>query len=114
MSTRSDEVDVLHKLWANINSVFADNLDLIAHSVGSEGFVPQRTVNNILSQHGGNISKAGEIMSVIKNTITIQSTPENTTRWFNKFVMLLHNLGLDTLAEYLVEELSKCTSRKSL
>lgn len=77
MSTRSDEVDVLNDLGTVINNVLANNLDSVAQSVCSARFVPQPTVDDILTQGGGNISKARKIMSAIKATITTESTPED-------------------------------------
>ena len=107
MSKRSEEGDVLNLLWEVIIDVLVHHLHIFAASVVSNSFVPQLTVQNILSQTGvGNASKVREIMGAVTANITVESK-KNITGRFNHFVILLHNLELDTLAQRLVTELSK-------
>ena len=108
MSRRSAEGDTLDDLNHDINSVLANNLDSFAGAVCSQ-FVPRQTVDGVTSQHGvSNYSKAKQIMSTVKSSITVQASEDRITKKFDDFELLLRNLKLDDLADLLQEKLSKC------
>ena len=70
--------------------------------------MPQQTVKGIMSQQGvPNTSKANQIMSAVRSSITVQVSQDGVTKQFDKFVLMLHNLTLDNLADLLVEKLGK-------
>ena len=110
---RSAEGDVLTDRWADILEVLEKNLIPFARKACSADykFVPKSKVHNIYthSKHAlGDYAKVAEIMSEVKTNIMIQATPEEITQRFSDFVKLLHDLGLDAIAQRLVDELSKC------
>ena len=107
MSTRSAELYILNELSQKINNAIADNFDLFAGAV-SPHFVAEQTVKNIKSRKGESAySMASRILEAVKCFITFQPSQERITQKFDKFVLLVHSLGLDDLARLLVENLRK-------
>ena len=104
------EGDALQEMTATLNEGISEQgtLNTFGDAMSSANFVSPQTVRYAMSKGGdSDYVKVSNIMSAVKSHISTQSTQEKVTRRFNEFVILLHNLGLENLAQLLVERLRK-------
>ena len=109
MPTRTLEGDALEEMTATLNEGISSQTELIAfgEAMSSANFVASQLVRNAITRGEGNYFKVSTIMAAVTSHISTQLTQEKRTQKFNEFVLILHNLRLDNLAQQLVEKLRK-------
>ena len=111
MSTRTKESEVLLEMTERLNTSISEQIQELArfgNAMISAKFIAERTVTDASSKVGeSHYGKISAIMSAVKGHITSQPTQKMITKRFNDFVVKLHYLSLDILAQQLVDELRK-------
>ena len=110
MPTRTLEGDTLQEMTATLNEGISSQTEPFAfgEAMSSANFVASQLVRNAMIARGeGNYSKVSTIMAAVTSHISTQLMQEKRTQKFNEFVLILHNLRLDNLAQQLVEKLRK-------
>ena len=104
---RTPEQDALTKKWATINSALANQADLteFGNFLVQHEFLPQQSVNNILSVGGhDNLTKVTSLMRGVQSRIVTASSPSRTAQYYKSFVLLVHDdLHLTGLAQEMVD-----------
>ena len=102
---RTPEQDALTKNWATINSALANQVDLteFGNFLVQHEFLPQQSVNNILSG-GQNFTKLTSLTRGVQSRIVTASSPSRTAQYYKSFVLLVHDdLHLTGLAQEMVD-----------
>ena len=110
MVTRTPEGDALQEMTATLNEGISEQgtPSTFGDAMSSANFVSPQTVRNAMSKGGdSDYIKVSNMMSAVKSHISTQSTQEKVTQRFNEFVIKLHDLRLENLAQLLVERLRK-------
>lgn len=105
---RTPEKDALQGMCAIIVKTLASKCDLALFGsfISGHKFLSQEGVQGILGVGvDSKLAKASNLMMAVDTHITTTGSPEQTTKYFNEFVIILcEDLGLDDLAQQLVEK----------